>query len=1075
MSVDEAMAEDRTRPQAREVSCLALGLFLDYVEEAGVPRSEILSGLPYPPEHFLDRLNWIDYPTFLEIEHRIAERFQHDPEVFYKIGYSAASRHSLRFVRTIARSVLSPYLIYQQLTRLVPRFMFPFVRIEFEKRSPTLLRARYRFTSGYRPSRAFLDTVRGILATVPTTVGAEPARVEVVEQAEDGATFEIAVSASRNPLRWVRGLFARLAALFEVRRTSLELATHELEEANTLLLEKVDDLIAAKTDLDRRVRDLELLRELSANATMQLDSRRLVRSAVRVVSRHRDGAPCLLELIESDQGGPVVAASAGISLQQRRAVERELAHAPPRPLPQAERARSETVTLAGITFARVHLGVGSRVLGRLYVGHPPDDPPSEALLASVGQQLAVAIENARSYRLVQDLRDNLEVRVEERTAQLEEARNRLEDTVRQLESASQAQQRFFTNVSHELKTPLTLVIAPLDELETEVARTGSERALAMLGSLRRNARHLHELVEELLDFSRLDAGGIEAHKQPLDLVALAADVVDTLRPLAQRRRIDMRLEEPDEPCGVFADPRHLRKVLFNLVGNAIKYIREGDSIRVRLRREGAQVRVDVADTGPGIPEDQAELVFERFHRCWNDEDRVVEGSGIGLAMARELVDLHGGTLVHEPTPGGGSTFVMRLPVGLAGAAEPEAGLGREDPSAAERNLVVLAREPAEDEDTLDEPTADPDARLVLVVEDNVDMRLFLERTLQPHFRVRTAANGEEGLAAAREWMPDLVLSDVAMPRLDGLEMCRRLKADTRTRNIPVILVSARPGKAAALEGFAAGADDYVVKPFSSPELVARVSAQIRIRALTLALIRAEKQATLGLMAAGIAHEVLNPVNVVINATGLLRHLVSSRLGEDADSAAQMIDLVEEAGKRIQRVVEGVLTLSRRNDGELKRTMVDLPRRVDAVLRLLDARARRAGVTIRTELEGVEPFPGFADLLDQAITNLVANAIDALEDHGGGTVRIRAERFPEAVRITVADDGPGVPPALRERIFAPFYTTKEPGRGTGLGLAMTAEIAELHGGRVELLPSERGAVFRITVPLVDAARDGEPAA
>ena len=374
---------------------------------------------------------------------------------------------------------------------------------------------------------------------------------------------------------------------------------------------------------------------------------------------------------------------------------------------------------------------------------------------------------------------------------------------------------------------------------------------------------------------------------------------------------------------------------------------------------------------------------------------------------------------------------------------------------------------------------------MLGVDDNHEMREWLVRFLSRHHRVIAAEDGEAGLSLAVEALPDLILSDVMMPGIDGHELCRRLKSDLRTRNIPVVLITARHGPDAAVEGLQAGADDFILKPFSPQELLARIGTQLRVRQLVTTLIRAEKQGLLGILSSGIAHEVLNPVNAIVNSTPLVRRYLDDEPagheagGIDVGSCIQLIDSVEEAGRRIERVVTAILTFSRGGREELSLRDARPAQGVESLLLILGHRLRQ-GYRIHTDFQYDLPFPCYAGLLDQAVANLIINALDAMPS--GGEVHISIVHRGDDVQIAVRDHGPGVAPADRERIFQPFYTSKAPGVGTGLGLAISREIATLHGGSLELNDAVTdGAEFVIRLPLLrlpllrPPLQGGEPAA
>lgn len=689
-----------------------------------------------------------------------------------------------------------------------------------------------------------------------------------------------------------------------------------------------------------------------------------------------------------------------------------------------------------------------------------------------------------------ELRDSLAERVRERTSDLEIASARLEETVRQLERSDRAKSDFFTNVSHELRTPLTLILAPIDEIETSLRARGETVELARLQSIRRNSLALLHLVNEILDFSKLDAGRMPVRPTHFDLVPAIKEVLQTVVDLAVARGIALQPLAGPDSLEIVADLALLKRVVLNLVVNALKYARPGDAAGVRLRAEADQILLSVWDTGPGIAAQSREQVFERFHRSVGVDGREIEGSGIGLAMVRDIVTLHGGEISLEATDGGGATFVVRLPAvfrvdnaqvtARSDAAHPQA-LGapaqpQASPEAQARTAAAVAAWPtnALEPGLVDagQDAEDP-AGVVLIAEDNVEMRAFLSRIVRRRYRVIEAQDGMQALEVARTERPDLVLSDVMMPRMNGHELCRHIKADPRLRNIPVLLITARHGPDAAVEGLNAGADDWVAKPFAPRELLARIDTQLRVRHLTIGLIRAEKQSSLGIMSSGIAHEVLNPVNAVVNSAPLVRRYLQAAApttvdGIDAEVCGQLIDAIETAGKRIEGTVRSILTFTRQGQGELSLREARPQDGIEALLTILGHRLGRHVEVVRT-YRATEPVLCYPELLDQAVSNLVINALDSLPERGG-RVEITVERSATHLQVRVKDDGHGVPAALRERIFSPFFTTRPQGKGTGLGLAITCEIMALHGGRVALLPGDgQGAEFMLEIPLVPPKR------
>ncbi|WP_211486470.1 ATP-binding protein, partial [Corallococcus exiguus] len=422
-----------------------------------------------------------------------------------------------------------------------------------------------------------------------------------------------------------------------------------------------------------------------------------------------------------------------------------------------------------------------------------------------------------------------------------------------LAAIDRAKTAFFSNVSHEFRTPLTLILGPLEEslADASAPLPPSQRARQEL--THRNALRLLKLVNSLLDFSRIEAGRVKASFHPTDLARLTEDLASVFRSAMEKAGLQYTVETQDVGEPVYVDRDMWEKVVLNLLSNAFKFTLHG-GVTVRLEREGTRVRLTVRDTGTGIPQAELPRVFERFHRVESSRGRTHEGTGIGLALIQELVKLHGGTLGVHSVEGEGSTFFVELPLGRAHLpaeqvqeddGTPHAGkLGSAFSEEALRWLPDAPESlppPGIEQELVGVPSGatvmeDAGAGLVLparrgrilVADDNADMRGYVSGLLASHWNVRAVADGEAAFEAALETKPDLILSDVMMPRLDGFGLLQKLRGDARTRGIPFIMLSARAGEEARIEGLQAGADDYLVKPFSARELLARVDSQLQL-------------------------------------------------------------------------------------------------------------------------------------------------------------------------------------------------------------------------------------------------------
>jgi PAS domain S-box-containing protein len=404
---------------------------------------------------------------------------------------------------------------------------------------------------------------------------------------------------------------------------------------------------------------------------------------------------------------------------------------------------------------------------------------------------------------------------------------------------------FFSNVSHEFRTPLTLLLSPLEEALVDPELPA--RAHEHLRLVHRNALRLLKLVNSLLDFARVEAGRVQAKYESVDLAAVTRDLASTFRSAIEhaglRFEVDCELDQR-----VYVDREMWEQIVLNLLSNALKFTFAG-RIGVRLRGDGANVVLEVTDTGVGIPAKELPRLFERFHRIEGSQGRSHEGSGIGLALVQELARLHGGAVDVESTPGRGTTFRVALPTGDAHLPQEQLTLSRVRPWSAARiesfreeamgwaqagEAASAPEPPVANGGQVSAATAGGRRPLVLLADDNADMRQYVRRLLESEHELVSVGDGEAALQAARERRPDLVITDVMMPKLDGFGLLRALRADPDLATIPVILLSARAGPEATADGLAAGADDYLLKPFSARELLARVSGT-----LTLSQLRKE--------------------------------------------------------------------------------------------------------------------------------------------------------------------------------------------------------------------------------------------
>ncbi|GAA4350679.1 hypothetical protein GCM10023185_08670 [Hymenobacter saemangeumensis] len=421
----------------------------------------------------------------------------------------------------------------------------------------------------------------------------------------------------------------------------------------------------------------------------------------------------------------------------------------------------------------------------------------------------------------------------QRAQELQKAYSELQESLRttgRLQELDELKTRFFTNISHELRTPLTLIIGPLEELLSGPAELAPATRRERYGLMHRHASRLLELINQLLYIARLEAGQLRLRARRTDLRAFVEQHVAAFDSLAATRGVRLEGAGPGPELPAFIDRDQLEKVLANLLGNALKFTPRGGQVRVGLAAGPEQAVLTVQDSGIGIPPEHLPRIFDRFHQVDDSATRQYEGSGIGLTLVRELVALHHGTVSVASTPGVGSTFTVCLPLGKAHLKPEELAPvdedGRESGEQSGKSGEQLAPLPTPDAAGREAEDLRP---LVLVVDDHAEMRAYVASCLQVEFRVLTVGEGEAGLRLITDTVPDLVVSDLMMPVMNGLALCRHLKSDERTSHIPVVLLTARSGDDSRLAGLELGADDYLTKPFRPRELQARVRNLLRQR------------------------------------------------------------------------------------------------------------------------------------------------------------------------------------------------------------------------------------------------------
>ncbi|HME90174.1 MAG TPA: ATP-binding protein, partial [Myxococcaceae bacterium] len=668
----------------------------------------------------------------------------------------------------------------------------------------------------------------------------------------------------------------------------------------------------------------------------------------------------------------------------------------------------------------------------------------------------------------------LEQRVRERTREISEAKDKLEEANRKLEAALAKQReldklktQFFDNVSHELRTPLTLILLSLESLLRNNRQDVPPALQPHLETIDRSSTRLLRLINDLLDLAKIEAGKTRLRYESIDLISFLKSVLLPFHVLAEQKRIRLSLEGA-EGTPILADAEKIDVVFQNLISNALKFTAEGGEVAVRVSEDATRIYVEIVDTGVGIDPQDLTMIFDRFAQADSSGIRRFGGSGIGLALVKETVELHGGSISVTSTPGEGSCFRVALPKGTAHIREElrerradDIPVWRErrsmpgDPLGRPRS-IRLAQDKAVEPASEESPAADAGKRKILVAEDDPAMRRFLVSILRQQYRVVEAGDGREALRQTSEQRPDLILSDVVMPLMSGLLLTTALKSAPETADLPIILLTARGEADNAAHGLSCGANDYIGKPFAPRELLARIETQLRLRDAALRVAENERLAAVGLLSSGFAHEVRNPLNGLLNALAPLRSTLDT--AHDSETSG-LVQIIEECGQRISHLAESLLLFARPAGA---RGRVDVCRSLETTVRVLGWRTP-AGVRIEREFHCTDLITGDSAALNQVWLNLLDNAIRAVGETG--IIRLTTDRVQDQLVIAVVDSGPGIPPEDLDRIFEPFFSTRPAGEGSGLGLALSRRIVIQHGGTITVSSQAgKGTKFAVALPI-----------
>ncbi|MGH7739142.1 MAG: ATP-binding protein, partial [bacterium] len=609
-----------------------------------------------------------------------------------------------------------------------------------------------------------------------------------------------------------------------------------------------------------------------------------------------------------------------------------------------------------------------------------------------------------------------------------------------------------------------------------------------------NAMRLLKLINDLLDLVKLESGRMEIKKESVEIESFLKGLVQSVSATARDKRVTL-LVQVFQPSNVLLDRDKLEKMILNLTFNAVKFTPAGGKVELTADRQGESLVLRVKDSGMGISKENLPFIFDRFWQADSSTSRKYQGTGIGLALVKELTEAQGGTVSVESEPGQGTVMTLTLPYEEAVIPQTQT------PAVVAENL---APEPDEwlaklyrraelfpNLTTLDgamRPDSYAPGRKpkLLVADDEPDMLRFLKSQLQKHYDVLEAVDGRQALEKARQFLPDLILLDMMMPEKDGIEVCAELKSQVSTQGIPIILLTARADDETKLRALETGASDFLSKPFSTTELHVRVKNLVESHHYQLDLAREkhalestleqlketegqlvqnEKMASLGRLSAGLIHEINNPLNYVAQALYVLRTKKDQVPESDRPAYAEVIADIEEGVQRVQRIIKDLRSFTH-PQMEGGRDLTSVKDVVDAASRFLSHELKER-VKLEVQIPEGQTFLADRNKLVQVFLNLIQNASDALGEKkfeaNVPRIWITAKEEQDRVLVQIRDNGPGIDPKIMDKIFDPFFTTKDVGRGMGLGLSLCLKMVQDQGGRLSV-KSEKGNWTEFTLDL-----------
>jgi signal transduction histidine kinase len=669
------------------------------------------------------------------------------------------------------------------------------------------------------------------------------------------------------------------------------------------------------------------------------------------------------------------------------------------------------------------------------------------------------VEDITEFMLLKKKGAELKTRTEQMESEIYLRAQQLQEANKKLRESEKIKDEFFANVSHELRTPLSLIIAPLESLLSGQYGTLSTGQLQSLQIMHNNTIRLLQMVNGLLDFAKFEAGKMKVEREPINIKTLINSPLNDFQSILGSKKLTLVKEVTDAVKQVLMDKYLFDRIFFNLLSNAVKFTPEGGTITVKTKIEDNILELSVADTGMGIAEEDIKNLFQKFKQVEGSSTRRFEGTGLGLAMVKEFSELLGGSVSVKSSPGKGSIFTVRLSAPFTEEEEKKAEQGR---------TTLLPRYRVGATEIKENNNSDAQMK-VLICEDNEELSAYIVSLLAPICVTKVAKDGEEGWGFVNTWQPNLVLTDVMMPKKDGLELCRLIKSTTATSKITVVLLTALTHRDAMMKGWEVKADEYLFKPFHPDELVTRIRSLLSVLAekkksseviekYISQLEQTNKE--METFSYAISHDLRAPLRAIMGFSSIIREDYYSKLDNEGQ---RLIDTVISNTQKMSMQIEDLLKFMRFGKENLKMSVFPMEDLVKKVIADINQLTQHKAEIIIHPMPSVNADYG---LMTAVFYNLISNAIKYSLKKNAPKIEIGYTETDRGAAFFIKDNGAGFDMKYYDKLFGIFQRlhSGEEFEGTGIGLAIVDRIISKHGGAVWAQGKvNEGATFYFSLP------------